>query len=1169
LYDYTNGIDPNKIVFSFSLPLEPVASNSVASSINVFGGVPSYIAVLINDTNLADAVWQTYNPNMVVPLSQGNGVYNVLVGLRGLPDDAVQTWQSGQVTRYVVPLTLTVTSPALAGGAASVSVPLIQVQGFASLPVAGITYDLANAAGIFMNQTGYITGQFYDTNLPAFTTNYFQCYDVPLANGLNAITVHAQDLAGNPAATSFNVTLDYATDHTPPALSVVWPTDGTYISGATFTFQGQVDDATAKISAQLVDASGNTNTVAGLVERNGTVWVNNLPVAAGANVLTLTATDAAGNSSTTSLTIYPSSITVTINPLTSDQLNQSSVTVYGTVSDATAQVYVNTIPAMVNDDGTWEADGVPVSATGTAVLNVEVYGGGSSPLLAKAKGATPFQPNGLPSGNPTGSVNLVTGQPSVVQATSYQNHGQYWDQYSGQGPHSGSNPDLTVSIWNINWTLAAGGYSYSHLYDSLHTRDDLSYGVLTTNWMTDASVAWQYVNIPNQLSSMSEQGDYGPETWTDLFSQAIQTKIQLVAGGVLGSGGQQVVRLVTSAFDASGAPLPAAALNFLGQTPTPTATNANVGELFVTMPAGAAQDITPTLNPAYAGNQNQYSFNAQAYDVDLQLAADNNRDGSITFDEAGQTNPDATTPAKPFRFWVNNDRDGYDSSIGDYDDMEPVTGQTDDLNTSIPCTRDLEDYTRLWLNTQGITTELQNGTFLLGLEWKNVTAGTSPSIRLFPAVETNGGTLYLTDETTALAQSNAPYGNCIMDGYGVRTQLQGSSPFIIPTNFWAIANVTTNQPVAHLLFDAVSRGSGQLVVSLYKSDGVTKLSESAPLYLKLQDVKEMYERWTVGSDPTVAPATTASMVTTPYQYDTTITAENNYIMFVHGWNLAQWEKDTTAETAFKRLYWQGYKGHFGAFQWPTTYGITGTISVLLNSGSFDNGEWQAWKSGTGLMNLLTSLNSTYPGNVYLMAHSMGNVVAGEALRLEGSSQVVNTYVAMQGAVASHAYDPNTPTRSLGIFDDNTPDRYAEYYTSGAPCYFNGVHGAGTFVNFYNPVDWALVQLWEPDQNTKPDSLRGYGFVQDTGQFFTDYYNTELVFPFDRYEIFAACDEARCHALGAQADVSGVFDNQQVDLEAAFGFGNQHKDHSGEFNSDNINRAPFWNTVLVKCKLKSP
>ena len=56
--------------------------------------------------------------------------------------------------------------------------------------------------------------------------------------------------------------------------------------------------------------------------------------------------------------------------------------------------------------------------------------------------------------------------------------------------------------------------------------------------------------------------------------------------------------------------------------------------------------------------------------------------------------------------------------------------------------------------------------------------------------------------------------------------------------------------------------------------------------------------------------------------------------------------------------------------------------------------------------LLNRLNGEYPDNVDLLAHSMGNVVAGEALRLSGTNQVVNTYIAMQAAVASYAYDPD-------------------------------------------------------------------------------------------------------------------------------------------------------------------
>jgi hypothetical protein len=369
------------------------------------------------------------------------------------------------------------------------------------------------------------------------------------------------------------------------------------------------------------------------------------------------------------------------------------------------------------------------------------------------------------------------------------------------------------------------------------------------------------------------------------------------------------------------------------------------------------------------------------------------------------------------------------------------------------------------------------------------------------------------------------------------------------------ANVTADQPVGHFLFDAVNRGNGQLVISIYKNDGLTKLAEGPGVWLDLKDVKEMYERWTVDNG-SGTPATTANLVTTPYSYDSTIPAENNYILFVHGWNLAPWERDAFAETAFKRLYWQGYKGHFGAFQWPTGYGFTWE-SIFTDPRNYDNSESNAWASATGLLGKLNDLNTTYPNHVYLMAHSMGNVVAGEALKQAGSSQLVNTYVAMQGAVPSHGYDPATPNRT----SPSEPDCYANYWTNGAPCYFNGTAGAGNYINFYNTNDWAL-GWWGTDQNLKPDLGHSYF----NGQFYRGtFLQTPLYFPGDTYEIFAYCDAAPCFALGAQANVGGAFlslgEPNQLDLDTTFNFGSLHKGHSAEFNSDNMSRAVFWNTLL--------
>ncbi|MGA2854651.1 MAG: hypothetical protein ABSE90_11060, partial [Verrucomicrobiota bacterium] len=389
LYDYQNGIDPNVIqYFMLQFPFE-VNTNIVSGTISTFGGQPSYIAVLVNDTNTADAVWQPYTgTNITVSLNGGNGLYTVSVGLKGLPPDATQTWAPAEMI-YSAPVALAIklTSPS-----ATVATPLVQVRGLANQGLVSLTYDVSNALGVVTNLQGCWQEMFYDTNIFKFTTNSFQCYDVRLTNGVNSITLHATDVNGDTVTTNFNVTLDYLGDTTPPVLSIIWPQSGTQISGSKFTLQAQMDDATATVTASIVDTNGNTKVVSGLVERSGAVWFNDLPLGGGTNMVTVTATDAAGNMSVTSLNVIGNDVGLVIDPISSDQLNQSSVMVTGSIGDpADDCVWVNGVQASVDPDtGDWEADDVPVSPTGTATLSVQVYEG--DPVLIASQNSYQDQP---------------------------------------------------------------------------------------------------------------------------------------------------------------------------------------------------------------------------------------------------------------------------------------------------------------------------------------------------------------------------------------------------------------------------------------------------------------------------------------------------------------------------------------------------------------------------------------------------------------------------------------------------------------------------------------------------------------------------------------------------------------------------------------------------------
>lgn len=472
----------------------------------------------------------------------------------------------------------------------------------------------------------------------------------------------------------------------------------------------------------------------------------------------------------------------------------------------------------------------------------------------------------------------------------------------------------------------------------------------------------------------------------------------------------------------------------------------------------------------------------------------------------------------------------------------------------IPDTRDLEDFARLWIcgvNSNLLAALPTNST--ITLSWANTDDG-NPTIDLFQAADADGGIGYLTNETIATEQ--------VVPNYIAR---------VAPNNS---IRINANQFVSvlhgnHFIWCGVTNGSGQLNLTIADASG--NILVQASQWIQIKDIKQMYERWTVGENPNAAPMNSATwqVDSQAFRYASPTDTNTPYILFVHGWNMQPWEKDRFAETAFKRLYWQGYQGRFGSFRWPTFNNWPATETLY----SYDKSEFQAWKSGVGLKNFLTKLNSQYQGNVYLMAHSMGNVVAGEALKQAGTNILVNTYIAMQAAIPAHAYDAFAPTRTIPVPDDSsTPNRYAYYYTDSSPCYFNGIGGAGTFINFFNTNDFALNQ-WQTDQNIKPRTFLGYGF--DGTNFDKGFVSPYLLllFPADTHEIFSFCDEARCYALGAQADIGGKFTTaRQVNLQSTWpadpeGYVN-HIWHSAEFRSDCAQRWLFWDEVLFQMRLKN-
>lgn len=421
--EYTNAADPNTIAFDVAFTNLYVRENPAAGTFDVLQGVPAQMAVLVDSTNFASATWQSFNSNLLVNLGVTDKTYDVWIGLKGRAANSQATWSMWSLTRDTVPPLIVITNPMVS----MLSQPMIQLQGYSPEPLANLYYDAPNAAGSLTNEQGYVTKQWFDTNLFALTTNWFECVDIVLTNGENVITLRASDQAGNVTTNVYTYVLDYSGDTNPPALVVYWPQGGAQISGDSFTFRGWLDDPTASVAAEIVDANDVTNAATGLLERDGLLWVDDLPLGAGTNTLTLTMTDAAGNLSVTNLSVIKSAVILTLDDLSNVDMNQPRINVSGTINVSDHKIWVNGVEVTNLTGGSWYVEGVPVNEGGTAVIQ------------ARAIPNTDNNGNGTSGSGGSGSTMQNPGNPTSTSGK------------TAEAPPPSKNPEVVVIHYHKTW----------------------------------------------------------------------------------------------------------------------------------------------------------------------------------------------------------------------------------------------------------------------------------------------------------------------------------------------------------------------------------------------------------------------------------------------------------------------------------------------------------------------------------------------------------------------------------------------------------------------------------------------------------------------------------------------------------------------------------------------
>lgn len=470
--------------------------------------------------------------------------------------------------------------------------------------------------------------------------------------------------------------------------------------------------------------------------------------------------------------------------------------------------------------------------------------------------------------------------------------------------------------------------------------------------------------------------------------------------------------------------------------------------------------------------------------IETNAGVDGNRDTAIDF---------ASSHDRQLLFWLNNDEEGFHDTDTTVETEEIDITTPDNTNSVIDQRRDLEDLAPLRVNVAPL---LVNNAFdtagggtpapgQIEVTYRlNLIDAAGSALRLFYSNNTNADvTRHVSNETVAGVQASDPF---------FRTA--------------AGPNFTTQQQLEQIiggsnsfLFEALGSGYGSAFAAapilefetlIEYPDGSTS-SKVHRIELDLRDIKSFYTRWSIQYDLPSGDlrtdvsfqhyATPAAPLRQSQVQNEPFVSGNDTTVLVHGWNMPDdvnndW-KAAFAETMFKRLYWQGYRGEFVSFDWPTFSDEEGPDWPIFGTGAnitYNPSDFQAYRSAQALRNILENYRGDSPNlqPVHLLAHSMGNIVAGEALRQYTFDPVtvdplVTNYVAMEAAVSAGAYrDNGTDSQIVGR---PIPDLYRFWQhgrdglsdpSLGNTEYFQSISFASeNRLKYYNEQDFAL-NLWD-------------------------------------------------------------------------------------------------------------
>ncbi|MEO1088146.1 MAG: alpha/beta hydrolase, partial [Acidobacteriota bacterium] len=192
-------------------------------------------------------------------------------------------------------------------------------------------------------------------------------------------------------------------------------------------------------------------------------------------------------------------------------------------------------------------------------------------------------------------------------------------------------------------------------------------------------------------------------------------------------------------------------------------------------------------------------------------------------------------------------------------------------------------------------------------------------------------------------------------------------------------------------------------------------------------------------------------------------AKTPTFVYVHGYYVDEADAKASAATVAKRLYWRGFRGNVIAFAWE------GDELAPAFAPNVENAFQTAPRFREFLRQKVQQEWGVPSESIYVMAHSLGNQVVADALRIDAMTpgavgNLFNSFTSVEPAIWKEAFWPQEevsyslsgiPDAWVYSVDDLRTNSWAFWYTNEQhPIRSKISH----WIHGYSSLDWALLGM---------------------------------------------------------------------------------------------------------------